>query len=237
MKDNQFYLGEITQIVRNDEEFNYAYAVKFTVKDVIDEALAFPFRNENDEPVVGDKILLYNLDTIFGSAFLYTKLKEDDFIGFRSNGKTISITDESIDIFCHTGRDGNDGEHTVGIHLMDDGTASFNNDYAHIDINDDGIVIRTDTGSGEEQEIIIDSSSNISIASKGSISIKSVEKLTLESDSTVTLKAKNIVADAGSSITVAGTSSVTGTGNGPFCAIKVCPMTGMPHVGNTIQVL
>lgn len=232
MNNTQFYLGEIIDVLRNDDGKNYSYSIKFTVRGFIDEALAYPFRDTSDEPVIGEKVLVYNLDSIFGSAYLYAKLKEDDFIGIRSNGKMISVTDESIDIFCHTGRDGQDGNHIVGLHLNDDGTMTLNNNKSYIDINEDGLVLRTE---GSDQEIIVDSSSNISIITKGNIDIKSEGNITIDSEGTTTIKSENIVVSPGSTLTTSGNPTVSPTGTGPFCAIKVCPYSGMPHVGNVIK--
>lgn len=68
------------------------------IPGVIDNIRAFPKRNCTDDPKVGDKILLSCLDPIFHSYWLYEKLKEDDFVGFRTQGKLIDITPDNITI-------------------------------------------------------------------------------------------------------------------------------------------
>lgn len=87
------YIGEITEVLDP-----HLYRIKFTVPGVIEEAEALPFRGEIDEPKKGDIIYLRELDPLYGSIYLYSKLKENDFIGFRALGYAIDIQDSGITI-------------------------------------------------------------------------------------------------------------------------------------------
>ena len=102
--NERYYLGMISKV-----EDRVLYKVRVTIDNVVDDAMAFPLRGEVDEPKVGDMVLLYNIDDLFQSCYLYSKIKEDKFIGFRSNGKLISITPESITMMVYdTSEDANE---------------------------------------------------------------------------------------------------------------------------------
>jgi hypothetical protein len=90
---SSYYIGVISEVVDP-----LTYEVKVDINGIVEGKTAFPLRGEVDEPVVGDSVLLRNIDPLYGSVYLYSKLKEDNFIGFRSNGKIISITPDSIEI-------------------------------------------------------------------------------------------------------------------------------------------
>ena len=104
MVEERYYLGKITSV-----EDRLLYRIRVSIDNVVDDAMAFPLRGEVDEPKVGDLVLLYNIDPIFQSCYLYSKIKEDNFLGFRSNGKLISITPESITMTVYE----NDDESSV----------------------------------------------------------------------------------------------------------------------------
>ena len=91
LNKDQYYTGTITEIVDP-----VLYQIKVDIPGIAVSVMAFPMRGELDEPVVGDFVLLRSLDPIFNSYFLYQKIKENDFIGFRSNGKYVDITPDYI---------------------------------------------------------------------------------------------------------------------------------------------
>lgn len=112
MDTSRYYIGRISQV--EDRVF---YKIRVSVEGIVDDAMAFPMKGEVDEPLVGDKVLLYNIDPEFGSVYLYSRIKEDNFIGFRSNGKIITLISpyETED-----GESGDDDNITIGIYDIDE---------------------------------------------------------------------------------------------------------------------
>lgn len=98
-----------------------------------------------------------------------------------------------------------------------------------LEITDEGINILTSSGNdvfiNSDGGITINSNGNINITSGGTVNVKGEGNVKIESGATLSLKGGLIKSE---------NNSVAATGNGPFCAIKICPYTGQPHVGNTI---
>lgn len=93
-----YYIGVITKVV-NDDEFSKEYhVIEASIPGIADDIRAFPKQGELDEPRVGDHVLLASFDPLFHSYFIYSKLKENDFIGVRASGKMVDITPEAISI-------------------------------------------------------------------------------------------------------------------------------------------
>lgn len=86
-----YYTGTIVEVIDK-----VLYEIKVDIPGIKSGVKAFPFRGEVDEPRVGDFVLLKCLDPVFQSYYLYQKIKENDFIGFRSNGKMVDITPDYI---------------------------------------------------------------------------------------------------------------------------------------------
>jgi len=79
--------GEDSDELKNQE----AHEIICDVPGVIQGVHCFPFRGELDEPKIGDQVLVLDLDPLYHSYMLYRKIKENDFIGFRSSGKMVSL--------------------------------------------------------------------------------------------------------------------------------------------------
>ena len=88
-----YYLGTVTKVLDPD-----LYRVRIDIPGLTKEVEAFPARGELDEPRVGDTILVRDLDPIHHSIYLYSKIKEDSFIGIRSRGKIIEINEDEVTI-------------------------------------------------------------------------------------------------------------------------------------------
>lgn len=88
-----FYLGVV-------KEYSGEFDFKITadIPGVISGVNAFPIRGDCDEPKPGDPIILLGLDPLYNSYFLYWKLKENDFTGFRVKGRQISFQESGIRI-------------------------------------------------------------------------------------------------------------------------------------------
>lgn len=93
--ESKFYIGEVIEVC-SDEHSKEHHLIKAKVPGVFDEIRAYPKAGELDEPCVGDQVLLLCLDPYWFSYFIYSKLKESDFIGFRSSGKMLDITPDAM---------------------------------------------------------------------------------------------------------------------------------------------
>ena len=95
-----YYIGTITY-VENDplglltKDKLYHEAV-VAVPGVFENVLAFPTRNQLDEPKIGDLVIVAAWDSVYNSYCTYEKLKENDFVGFRAHGKMVQIDHEKI---------------------------------------------------------------------------------------------------------------------------------------------
>lgn len=92
----QIYLGVVSKILGDTEEERLEFRIEADIPGVIKGINAFPRRDVLDEPKVGDPIILMSLDPEYNSYYLYWKLKENDFTGFRACGKEFSITPDHI---------------------------------------------------------------------------------------------------------------------------------------------
>jgi hypothetical protein len=94
------YIGVITKILDKD-----LYQVEVDIPEQDAGLQAFPLRGEVDEPRVGDVVFLRELDPEYKSYYLYEKLKENSFIGFRAMGKKVKITEEAIEMGVYSDND------------------------------------------------------------------------------------------------------------------------------------
>lgn len=90
---SNYYLGTITEVLDPD-----LYKIRVDLPGLAREVEAFPMRGELDEPRKGDLVIVRDVDPVFHSFYLYSELKEDEFIGIRSRGKMIEINKEEIKI-------------------------------------------------------------------------------------------------------------------------------------------
>ena len=89
-----YYIGTISKISENKE----SRIVEVAIPGVATDITAYPKSTELDEAKIGDPVLVLDLDPIFHSYFIYEKLKENNFIGFRASGKMVSISPDNIKI-------------------------------------------------------------------------------------------------------------------------------------------
>lgn len=94
------FVGTITKILDKD-----LYQVEVDVPEGDKGLQAYPMRGEVDEPRVGDAVFLREFDPEYKSYYLYEKLKENSFIGFRARGKKVKITEEAIEIGVYNEND------------------------------------------------------------------------------------------------------------------------------------
>jgi hypothetical protein len=99
----EYFIG-VVSYVENDpygllnEKSKEYQEVVCDIPGIIEGIKAYPKRTGNDDPQVGDRVLLSSLDPEFHSYWIYEKLMENGFVGIRSRGKMIDITEEEISI-------------------------------------------------------------------------------------------------------------------------------------------
>ena len=86
------FIGRITKVIDREE-----YQVEVEIPGYGKELPAVPLsRVEMDEPVEGNLVIIMSLDPYHHDVNFYTKLKENKFVGIRSNGKVIDMTKDYI---------------------------------------------------------------------------------------------------------------------------------------------
>lgn len=248
-----YYLGTITEVLDPD-----LYQIKIDIPGLSREVTAYPIRGELDEPRVGDQVLVRDIDPVFHSFYLYSEIKDDEFIGFRSRGKMIHVKNKGDENF-------------IRICVFDDTDKYEQNDpqipkddkiRAWLKIDDKGN-IEIDANRKETEEgnikitlkgnmrIEVKGDSGINVESKNNILIKSDEdvkvdakNIIVEGDKDINLKASNITIQSNSKTKIAGSGSILEVnGNvapnvlGPFCSIPICPLLGTPHRGTQAKII
>lgn len=242
--EETFFAGTIVEILDP-----VLYEIKVDIPGVIEGVKAFPVRGEIDEPRVGDFVVLLSLDPVYHSYYLYKKIKENDFIGFRSNGKMIDVTPEAITIgiFDQAGEYSDKEGEVYRPEITD-----------WIKIDSEG---NMDINMRTNSTINIAGGSTINITGKSTVNIESDSNVTISGNSTVDVSGDNTIT-AGSNVSLSisgnadisvsgnttldsptvtitgGTLKVTGTSStsmdGPFNCIPTCPFSGAPHSGSTV---
>lgn len=227
--DNMYYTGTVVEVLDK-----VLYEIKVDIPGIIQEVKAFPMRGEIDEPKVGDFVLLRSFDPVFQSYYLYQKIKENDFIGFRSNGKFIDITPEYIQVaifdpeleYTDTKNKNYRPEPTDWIKLDKDGNLDV---YLRKDSN---IVIKG------ENNIEISGNSIIKISGDSSIKTSGNSKVEISGNSDINVSGNTTLTSPKVKIT-GGTLEVSGQASndlqGPFNCIPVCPFSGAPHRGKLVS--
>lgn len=119
-----FYLGIVKEHKEN-------FQITADIPGIALDVEAFPLRGDCDEPKPGDPVILLGLDPEYNSYFLYWKLKENDFTGFRAYGKEISIEEDALVIRSYSGENTDDSEkepsgENSSIRLDKDGNIKIN---------------------------------------------------------------------------------------------------------------
>lgn len=237
LKNNgQYYTGTIVEIVDP-----VLYQIKVDIPGFNKGLSAFPMRNEIDEPRVGDFVLLYSFDPLYNSYFLYQKIKENDFIGFRSNGKMVDITPDyiAIGIFDPTVEYNDKGENyrpelTDWIKLDKDGNLDIN-----LRVNSNiNLVGSTKVTISENCEVEVTGNSTVTVSGDSSMDVSGNSTISVggNCDISVTgstkLKCPDITVSGPGKLTMSGTTS---PGMGPFNCLPNCAFSGVPHGGNMVS--
>lgn len=205
-----YYLGKIVEVVDR-----ITYEVKVSIDGIVDSKPAFPFRGEVDEPKVGDMVMCKNIDPIYQSMYLYQKLKEDEFIGFRSNGKSIEITPDYIEMKVYKFDESKDSQSA-----HDDFTGFI----SRIKIDKEGN-IDIDTKPGK---VTINIEGDVNSTIKGEVNQKIDGQVKSEISGNVDIKSDgNVTVDA-LKITLKDLKAIPKV-SGSLNCVPVCPFTGLKH--------
>ena len=216
-----YYTGTIVEVVDP-----VLYQIKVDVPGINKELPAFPMRGEIDEPRVGDFVLLYCFDPIYNSYMLYHKIKENDFIGFRSNGKMIDVTpdyiqlsifDPSVEYYDDKNKSSHRPEPTDWIKLDKDGNLD-------VFLRANSIV-----NISGESEVNITGNSTVKIGGNSKIEVSGNCDIDVSGNTTV--KSPKVTVTGGQ-LVMKGKSNTDL--NGPFNAIPMCPFSGAPHCGSMV---
>lgn len=212
MKEGElYYTGTIVEIVDK-----VLYVIKVDIPGLKSGVTAFPMRGEVDEPRVGDFVILRCFDPVFQSYYMYHKIKENDFIGFRSNGKMVDITPDYIQIA-----------------IFNPDNNSWNDCSENTETDDLGRVC-----GGYRPEVTdwirLDKDGNLNIH------IRSNNSVTIEGDADINVNGETTITSP--SITIKGPGFLTCKGTvvpsaegGPFIAVTAAPPVGTPFIsGDTI---
>lgn len=255
----QYFLGTVVGISKEDnkklENEREFHEIIVDIPGVIQNVKAYPRMGELDEPKIGDQVLLLSLDPEYNSYFLYEKLKEFDFIGFRASGKMVDITPKyiTVGVFKEDLTDYGNEEHWDGEKIKDNHITSVTID------NEGNITVEAakDNGKGNlnvylkgNTDITIDgdsgnkinitNDSNVEI--KGNCTIKCNSSVKIEASNNCNIKATSgctidspTVKIKGGTLKVAGltAASAASTATSPFCGIPMCLFTGAPHRTDT----
>jgi hypothetical protein len=183
-----YYIGTITYVesdplglLTKDKLYHEAVV---SVPGVFENVLAFPARTNLDEPKVGDLVVVCSWDPVYNSYCTYEKLKENDFVGFRSNGKMVQINHEKI---------------VVGV--FDEGT-----EYKDDDVPDVSPIAHLEMD--KEGNITVHAAKNITVNGDKDCTI------TIKGNNTVTINGNNSVKiDGNSDIEVGGNLSAKVSGS------------------------
>lgn len=129
-------LGRITKVM-HENKFN----IRFTIDGYIEDAMAYPM-DMTDVPEIGEPIVVFQLDTVFGQSFLYQKIRVRDFTRFKIGNTEVDLYDDRINITTGSNGVSINSDGSVNISTVKDISISGNN----INIKTDGDTKLESTG-------------------------------------------------------------------------------------------
>lgn len=229
-----YYTGTITEIIDP-----LLYVIKADIPGNKSGITAFPMRGEVDEPRVGDFILLRCFDPVFQSYYLYSRIKENDFIGFRSRGKMVDITPDYIQVAIF------DPDNDEWNDVSENGTTDDEGrvcggyrpkvtDWFKLD-KDGNLSVHLRSNS----KVVIEGAQDILVNNENTEQYNDNVSITVDGDldlkvrGTTTVQSQFINIKGPGQLTCKGT--VVPSATGPFVATPVTPMAGSPFPqGDTI---
>lgn len=125
---NVLVLGKITSV-----EDKLKFIIKATIPGEVEDVIAYPF-DTLDQPEVGEEVVLFRIETVFGYSYLWQKVKLNDDTRIKVLGSVIDVTQDGITIKSDTEEDSEDPKSFVQI----------NNDGKVIVQTKDNVLIKTD---------------------------------------------------------------------------------------------
>lgn len=195
------FLGHVHEVVDR-----VTYEITADIPGVAKEVRAYPFsRGEMDEPVAGNLIYLLSIDPVYHSVYLYTKAKENNFVGIRSNGKMVAVTPKDITI----------GSYDASVTSKDDTTPDPSLSYVKMD--DSGNIEINATGN---EKITISGNAQISVSGNADINVSG----------TTNIDGSVLNVNSG---TINMNGKIPKPGIGPFNCLPNCVFSGCGHSSNT----
>ena len=213
-----YYSGTIVEIVDK-----VLYEIKVDIPGLKTGVTAYPMRGEVDEPRVGDFVFLKCLDPVFQSYYLYHKIKENDFIGFRSNGKMVDITPDYIQvaIFNPSDEEWNDFSENTSTDELGREVGGYRPEVTDwIRLDKDG---NLDIYLRNNARIEISGNKTMHVVGNMDITVDGDTNITVEGSTTIT--SPDVVIKGPGILTCKGVT-VPDVEGGPFCAFKVAPPPG-----------
>lgn len=218
------FIGKITEVVDKD-----LYTIKVDIPGYQRGLKAFPKRGEVDEPRVGDVVILQELDPIYKSYYLYSKLKENKFIGIRARGKVLQMNEQEVVIGIF------DPEEEYFDDPSDMEGARPATSFIKVD-KEGSIIINA------EKDLKIDIAGTSTVTLSGDITINADSNITINSNSKAIINGNNIDVNASGQLKISGGGTVRMAGSatpsttpGPFNCIPTCPFSGAPHASTNIS--
>ena len=214
----EYYVGTIVatareghELLKNTAEFQ---EVVVDIPGVIQGILCHPINGMNDEPRVGNPVLVTSYDPNDGSYYTYQVLKENDFIGFRASGAMVDIQN-----------DNDAGTITIGVY---DQGAEFKDGERPDCSQKASIVI-----SGKDDSITINAKGNITINGEADCNITINGNTNLNVSGNATIKASGTLETNGGTWKTGNGLGNQPSTNGPFNSIPTCPFSSLPHCSQT----
>lgn len=224
------YVGVISKIIDPD-----LYTIEVEIPEENIELKAFPIRGEVDEPRVGDVVFLRELDPIYHSYYLYEKLKENNFIGIRSRGKLMKITQDDITIGIFDPSDEAWYDKNDGADQTPESTSWIKIDSSgNININAEGDQKINITGKSEITiggDNKVDISGNCDITVSGNTKIESSGNCDIKASGSCTIDSPDVKITGGQ-LTTNGTVAPS---SGPYNCLTACVFSGCVHQGNVVS--
>ena len=221
------------------------YTIEVDIPGEGERLRAFPFRGEIDEPRVGDVVFLREMDPNYHSYYLYEKLKENDFIGFRARGKKIWVNkDEFIQIGIfppdsNNSKDAKEFPKTVKGEWYDDksGKNPTPDCTSWIKIDKEGNIDIEMEGTGhmhitKDHDVKIDG--NLKVEIGGNAEVKIGGNLTAEVSGNADINVSGSTKLTSPDVTITGgkatiKGAATPDSQGPWCGLPNCVFSGCPQ--------
>lgn len=92
-------IGRVSKVVDKKK-----FIIKATISGLVEDIIAYPIEG-SDEPEVGEEVVLFGLETVFGFSYLYKKMRLFDFTRFKFGDSVIQLTENGIAIQTKNGKD------------------------------------------------------------------------------------------------------------------------------------